>query len=130
MTTPIIAAESPSAIVSDARAAEIRADLTREHGAVWLHYYHRAIENEVVRILQANIDSPPETKTFRPGDKEADTYDRIIANDGTVFVAASAGGCAGCAFDGKRQAGIRCADTPHCHGDFRTDNQSIIWVKA
>ena len=51
--------ESPSALVSDARAAEIRGYLSAKHGALWLHYLHREIEAEVLRILQGNIDSPP-----------------------------------------------------------------------
>lgn len=133
-TTPIIAAESPSAIVSDARAAEIRGELTREHGAVWMHLYHRAIENEVVRVLQANIDNPPEAKTFRPGDDQADTYDRIITAYGGVFNAVEdkhEASCAGCAFDnGKKLDGLWCIDTPLCHGECRTDDKHIIWVKA
>ncbi len=51
--------ESPSALVSDARASEIRGYLSAKHGALWMHYYHREIEAEVLRILQGNIDSPP-----------------------------------------------------------------------
>lgn len=52
-TSTVIAAESPSAIVSDARAAEIRGALCAEHQGVWLHYLHRAIEAEVLRVLRA-----------------------------------------------------------------------------
>lgn len=43
--------ESPSALVSDARAAEIRGELCAKHGALWLHYYGRAIEQELARVI-------------------------------------------------------------------------------
>ena len=127
-TSTVIAAESPSAIVSDARAAEIRAALTAERGAVWLHYYHRAIEIEVLRILQGNIDSGA------PWIVEIDTSETLNefrTQEGVLVKAKEHDTCAGCTFGGGADfGGTHCGQTPLCGSASRTDNRSIIWVKA
>ncbi len=43
-------------IVSPERAGEIRAQLTAQHGATWLHHYHEAIEAEVLKAVQAPLE--------------------------------------------------------------------------
>ena len=55
-----------------------------------------SVKDDVAHVAfsDANLSG---VRTFRPGDQPNDTYDRIIANDGTVFVAVSRDGCTGCA---------------------------------
>ncbi len=127
-TSPVIAAESPSAIVSDARAAEIRAALTAEHGAVWMHYYHREIENEVLRILQGNIDSG--VRSIDEIERE-ETLNACRTRDGTLVEAKPHYTCTGCVFDkGADFGGTHCGQTPLCGSVSRTDKRAIIWVNA
>lgn len=56
----------------------------------------------------------------------------FIAPDGTLLVAKPNDGCAGCVFTfgDTKVHGTSCIAAPECGPGARTDNRSIIWVKA
>jgi hypothetical protein len=45
------------------QAGEIRGQLTKEHGATWMHHYHVAIEAEVLRRhgIESTVQNPLQT---------------------------------------------------------------------
>lgn len=85
--------QAAGALVSDARAGEIRGELCAKYGSTWLHYYGRAIEAEVLRVQALATPHPHRAEILEEAKAQYGSDDIEIADPSSAKLSESVDGC-------------------------------------